>query len=66
MNTEQRIAYQNAQTTAAMIEAMGMQAENQQRAALGHSMAYTENAFVNLINQYGLGCNSVQAFLTQD
>lgn len=35
---------------AAQIEAMGMQAENQQRAACGNSMAYTMEDFARVAN----------------
>ena len=31
-----------------MVAALGMQAENDQRKQLGHSMAYTENDFASL------------------
>ena len=34
-----------------LIEAMGMMSENMQRQALGQSMAYTEDDFINLINK---------------
>ena len=40
--------------TCAMIEAMGAHAENMQRAAVGHSMAYVENDFLQIIEKYGL------------
>lgn len=33
----------------ALIEALGMFSENMQRQVLGHSMAYTEDAFLSLI-----------------
>lgn len=33
---------------AAYVEALGMQAENMQRSALGESMAYTESDFHNI------------------
>lgn len=38
----------------AMISALGMQAENQQREALGQSMAYVEDDFINLITEHGI------------
>lgn len=59
MTEEQRTAYQNAQTTAAMIEAMGMQANNEHT----DNQKFQKEDFDALINKYGLGCNTVQEFL---
>lgn len=59
MNREQRIAYIISQSAAALITAMAMQAENDQRKHLGQSMAYQEDAFLNVIDQHGIGTNSV-------
>lgn len=56
-------AYLNSQVACAMIEAMGMQAENEQRKANGLSIAYVEKDFVALIDKYGLGHNSVITLL---
>lgn len=50
----------------ALIIAMGMQAENQQRAALGQSMAYDERHFQELIDENGLGWNAVQEALAAE
>jgi cytidylate kinase len=36
---------------ASVVEAMGMQAENMQRATLGESMAYTDNDFHNMAEE---------------
>ena len=58
MNETSRAAFLQSQVACAMIEAMGMQAENEQRKAVGHSMAYTEDAFVQLIDRYGIGHNA--------
>ncbi len=38
----------------ALIEAMGMQAENKQREHCGESMAYDEEAFRSLISNHNL------------
>lgn len=66
MNTpECRAVFIQSQATSAMIEAMGMQAENEQRKINGESLAYREEHFVELINKYGLGHNSVITFLQQ-
>ena len=51
-------AYINAQVACAMITAMGMQAENMQRSMLGQSMAYTHEAFAELIEEYGIHHNA--------
>lgn len=57
MSEEQRVAYLNAMVACAMIEAMGMQAENEQRKACGYSMAYDAAAFVAVIEKYGIHHN---------
>jgi hypothetical protein len=66
MDANQRVSYQNSQNTAAMIEAMGMQAENSQRLSQGEAIAYNDNAFLDLIEKYGLGSNTVMHFLVMD
>jgi hypothetical protein len=38
----------------ALIEALGMQAENKQREHRGQSLAYTEESFRNLIHDHNL------------
>ena len=58
MTDEQRAAFLISQTTCAMIEAMGMHADNMQRQHQGASMAYDGGAFENLINKYGIGHNA--------
>lgn len=59
MTPEQQAAYVNAMTACALIEAMGMQAENEQRKAIGCSMAYTEEAFQKLLDRYPIHHNAV-------
>ena len=61
MTPEQQAAYINAQTACATIEATGMQAENMQRALRGESMAYDEEAFMSVIDRYGIHHNSVMS-----
>ena len=46
----------------AEIEMNGMIAENKQREILGHSMAYTEEAFMELINKYAIYDNAVPRY----
>ena len=45
----------------ALIEAMGMMAENQQRIHRGESLAYTEVSFNALIAKHGIHHNSIMS-----
>jgi hypothetical protein len=63
MNENQRAAYLISQSAAAMIEAMGMQAENTQREHRGESLAYVEDDFQRVILKYGIGTNSAISYL---
>lgn len=63
MNEANRAAWVMAQSACAQIEAAGMVAENMQRAACGHSMAYTEDAFAELPQKYGITHNQVLLYL---
>jgi hypothetical protein len=63
---EQRAAFINAAVARALIRAAGMTAENMERATHGHSMAYAEETFCALINEEGIGHNSVVSFLLGD
>lgn len=58
-----KAAYIISQSVVAMIEALGMQAENKQREALGHSMAYTMEAFEAVIERHGIHHNAVMTIL---
>lgn len=49
----------------AMIKAMGMQAENQQRAASGEAPAYVENDFLKVIDEECAGWNDIIGLLDQ-
>jgi hypothetical protein len=62
MTPEQKAAFVNSQVACALIEAMGMQAENQQRTNRGHSIAYGEDAFAALIEKYGIHHNAVHSY----
>jgi len=59
MTEDQSAAYVVSQSTCATIEAMGMQAENLQRAHRGESIAYVTSDFLSLIGKYGIGHNAV-------
>lgn len=50
-----------AELMCARIEIEGMIAENQQRLHSGFSPAYTEEAFLKVLNSYGIQSNDVQA-----
>ena len=54
-----RITYVQGRIVAANIEMQAMVAENNQRLALGQSMAYTDNDFMSLIDEYNLGHNAL-------
>ena len=54
-----RAALVISQAAAGMIEAIGMAAENKRCEANGVEPAYNQSAFQALINEYGLGYNSV-------
>lgn len=48
-----------ANSSAALIEAMGMMSENIERANRGESLAYTEEAFNKVVMNNGIDYNSV-------
>lgn len=48
-----------ANSSAALIEAMGMMSENIERANRGESLAYTEEAFNKVVRDNGIDYNSV-------
>lgn len=50
-----------ANSSAALIEAMGMMSENIERANRGESMAYTEEAFNKVVMNNGIDYNSVMS-----
>ncbi len=59
MTDEQNIVYIQSQIACATIRALGMQAENEQRKVLDQSMAYTDEDFYSLIEEYGIHHNAV-------
>jgi hypothetical protein len=59
MTDEQSVAYVQSQATCALIEAMGMQAENANRKYRGEAPAYDEKAFTDLIEKWGIHHNGV-------
>ncbi len=59
MTPEQDAAYIISQSACAMIEAMGMQAQNQLATAEGASLPYGEHEFKALIEKHGIHHNAV-------
>lgn len=59
MTPEQQAAYINAQAVAASAELEAMKAANWMREMQGHTIAYGEEAFLALIDKYGLHHNAV-------
>jgi hypothetical protein len=57
MNDKQ--IYMLGMFTQGFIEALGMISENMQRQHQGKSMAYTEEDFQRVINQYGIHHNDI-------
>jgi len=60
-----KITFINSQIACAMIEAMGMTAQNEQRKHQGTDMDYKMNDFLELINKYDLGHNSIITYLQE-
>lgn len=65
MEENSRVAYIISQSVAAMITAMGMQAENKQREHLGQSVAYQEDSFQKVIIEHGIRTNDVISYLRE-
>jgi len=63
MEDMSKAAFILSQSVAALAKIEGMKAENMQREALGQSMAYSDDAFFNVIQEYGIDHNSVIAYL---
>jgi len=59
-------AFLNSQTTCAMIEAMGMQATNEQKKLMGEYPCYTESDFQSLISKYQIGYNDALIILQRN
>lgn len=58
MTIEQNMLYFKMELLQAEIEMQAMIAENKQREIEGKSMAYTEEAFMELIEKYGIHHNA--------
>lgn len=64
MTPEQKAAFINTQSVMMLCEIQGMNAENQQRAILGESVAYWEDSFQDVSQKYNgiLGYNAIIDF----
>lgn len=62
MTPEEKAAYIVSQSVATMVEAMGMQAENQYRLSCGDQLAYDEGSFQNLLSRSGISHNDVMSY----
>lgn len=62
MTPEQKAAYIFAQAVAAMADIAGMQAENAHRVSCGMSIAYGEEAFTKVGENYTIHHNDVVGF----
>ncbi len=51
--------YVFSQAISAFITALGMVSDNQQALVRGDSIPYSEEAFIKVINDHGIGTNSV-------
>ena len=65
MDRTDAVAYVISQAAAAVIEALGMQAENLHRQAQGYAMAYAEMAFQAVIAPYDLEAATVRRLLQE-
>lgn len=65
MTPEEKAAIVNASVARAMIRALGMQAENDNRKYRGEPMAYGEGDILSVIDLEGIGHNAVMEYLTK-
>jgi len=65
MNKEQSAAFLISQSVAAMIEAMGMHAENQFDQTVNRNPSYTTMDFRKIIEERGLGHNDLVTRILQ-
>jgi hypothetical protein len=64
MTPEQQAAYVIAQAMCMMVEALGMQAQNQARIAEGEAPVFLKEQFDALITQYGVHHNGTIGLFT--
>ncbi len=66
MNENEKAAYVQAQATAALIEAMAMVSENFERYRKGQAIAYNQDAFMSLLDNYGLHHNNLMFYFMRE
>lgn len=62
MTPEQAVAFINTQTICAQAELLAMMAANKEREAAGYSLAYDEDAFSSVPENFGITHNQVVEF----
>lgn len=65
MSPEENAAYIFSQVSCALIEAMGMEAENKQRELTGYSPAFVYDDFKRLIEEKGIYHNAVIGMINE-
>lgn len=65
MRSEHKPAFVIARSVAAYAEIEAMKAANKERDRNGYALAYGEEAFIAVIDKYGLGHNSLVSFLSE-
>jgi hypothetical protein len=65
VTAEQSAAFINAASSRAVIRAMAMQAENHKRVTLGHALAYGEDQILGVIDEEGIGHNTVVTLINE-
>jgi len=63
MTANEKAALINARAAAALAEILGMMSDNMQRAFLGQAMAYPESAFLEVVEECGIGHNAIMDVL---
>lgn len=62
MTPEQAVAFIKAQTISAQAELLAMMAANREREAAGYALAYDEDAFRSVPENFGITYNQVVEF----
>lgn len=63
MDEQARAAFMQIQATCALIEAMGMQAKNEQYKQRGEPIPYGEEEFTELIDKHGISHNQAMSYI---
>lgn len=65
MNHNEAAAFINSQVACALIEVESMKAANTERESQGYALAYDEEAFMAIIDKYGIDHNAVLTVLRE-